>query len=737
MIGGPATCKSPVAEYPYRAFISYSHADEKWASWLHRALETYRVPKYLVGERTPVGEVPAKLGKVFRDREELASSSSLGTELTNALEGSACQIVICSPNAAKSHWTNEEILTYKRLGREDRIFCLIVDGEPGSQHGECFPPALNFRMGADGELSDVPAEPIAADARAHGDGKQNALLKLIAGILGVGFDQLKQREAQRRQRRLMAITAAASVGMVITSGLAGYALVQRDLADQERQRAEREAEIARQTTDFMVGLFRVSDPSEALGNSITAREILDEGAARIETELDDQPEIQATLMDTMGTVYTSLGLYTPAASLVSQALERRERLFGSEHPEVLDSRHHLGEVQTLQADFENAETNLREVLDTRRDLFGETSPEVADTLSDLAEVLTRQGAYEDAEDLVVEALSIRREIHAAPHTSIAESLEDLGLNMYDQGNLDAAVAELREAVAMRRDLHGERHPELAESIGNLALALADLGEVGESETLYREALQMQRELYGDAHPEVAEALNNIGLVLWQGGDLAGSESAFQESLDIKRALLGNRHPGVALTMFNIALVRYDRGDADGAIQMMRDSLDMRRDLLGTEHPDVGSSAINLGMWLSETGDYEEAEELLDLGTYIRMQAFGKEHPRVAIAFIVKANLLLATERFDEALSLAQMARRNLLEALPEDSWMVAYASSAEGAALSRLGSFPEAEQLLLSSLENIELVPIPGAAEQHKIRLANLYTGWGNPDEAARYQTAH
>jgi hypothetical protein len=104
-------------DYKYRAFISYSHKDEKWAAWLHRSLETFRVPTYLVGESTSMGIVPERMGKVFRDREELSSSHSLGTELTQALEDSACQIVICSPNAVNSHWTNQEILTYKRLGR--------------------------------------------------------------------------------------------------------------------------------------------------------------------------------------------------------------------------------------------------------------------------------------------------------------------------------------------------------------------------------------------------------------------------------------------------------------------------------------------------------------------------------------------------------------------------------------------------------------------------------------------
>jgi hypothetical protein len=331
-------------DYKYRAFISYSHKDEKWASWLHRALETYKVPKHLVGETTPMGIVPERMGKVFRDREELATSTSLGSELTQALEDSACQIVICSPNAANSKWTNEEILTYKRLGRENRIFSLIVDGEPNASlfeetaEFECFPNALMFQMGPDGNLTNKRTEPIAADARPGKDNKPNAKLKLIAGMLGVGFDALnagmlgvgfdalKQREQQRRQKRMVIITAASIAGMVLTSGLAALAIIARNEAEFQRTQAEIEAETARQTTQFMVGLFEVSDPSESLGNSITAREILDKGAERIETELEDQPEIQATLMDTMGTVYTSLGLYDPAVSLVGQALDKRTTL---------------------------------------------------------------------------------------------------------------------------------------------------------------------------------------------------------------------------------------------------------------------------------------------------------------------------------------------------------------------------------------------------------------------------
>ena len=156
-------------------------------------------------------------------------------------------------------------------------------------------------------------------------------------MLGVGLDELKQREAHRRQRRMMALVTASVVGMAITSGLAAAAWLARNEAERERVRAESEAETARQTTNFLVGLFAVSDPNEARGNSITAREILDKGAKK-SSRNSTQPATQATLMETMGTVYTSLALYPPAASLLESALQKRRRTLWRQTASKLRSR---------------------------------------------------------------------------------------------------------------------------------------------------------------------------------------------------------------------------------------------------------------------------------------------------------------------------------------------------------------------------------------------------------------
>jgi WD40 repeat protein len=217
-VSGRSSAADP-PEYKYWAFISYSHRDKEWADWLHQKLEGYHVPRALVGRASRNGPLPARLIPIFRDRDELSAAYDLGLYIKSSLVLSRHVVVICSPNSFKSKFVDEEIRFFKSLGRDDRIFCLIVEGEPGAADKlgdasrECFPPATQFRVGPDGRLSQEPASPIAADARPEGDGKSNALIKILAGLLEVNFDELKQREKVRRFRHRVQWTALA--GLVI------------------------------------------------------------------------------------------------------------------------------------------------------------------------------------------------------------------------------------------------------------------------------------------------------------------------------------------------------------------------------------------------------------------------------------------------------------------------------------------------------------------------------------------
>src|SRR5437764_10989000 len=210
--------------YKYWAFVSYSHRDEQSAKWLHEGIETYKIPGTLVGKPLQGGSTPRRMFPLFRDRDELAGAAELGAQIRRALEQSLYLIVICSPRAAVSPWVNREVQAFKALGREDRVLCLIVDGEPnaGLQSGqlECFPPAVRSKVDAAGELTNEPVEPLAADLRSDKDGKANARLKLLAGMLGVGFDQRQQRERQRTARRRIRLAFAGLALAVML--LAGY-----------------------------------------------------------------------------------------------------------------------------------------------------------------------------------------------------------------------------------------------------------------------------------------------------------------------------------------------------------------------------------------------------------------------------------------------------------------------------------------------------------------------------------
>lgn len=724
--------------FRYRAFISYSHADEAWAKWLHRALETYRVPKHVVGKITSAGPIPNRLSPVFRDREELPTATNLGATLLQALEQSAAQIVICSTTAARSRWVNEEILTFKRLGREHRIFCLIVNGEPGaSAHPEtasqeCFPRALIHRLAPDGSLSAETLEPIAADVRPNKDTRQDAKLKLIAGLLDLGLNELKRREQQRRNRRLALLATASVAGMAVTSTLATTAWLARNEAERERQRATAEAETARQTTRFMVDLFKVSDPSEALGNTITAREILDKGAARISRELGDQPAIQATLMDTMGTVYTSLGLYRSAMPLMQAALEKRRNVFGNNAPESAETLNHLGQVQILAADYAAARRHIDEALEIQRRVHGARSAEVAATLTMKADLLERTGDYRGGEPLIKQALAIQRSIHPGADPAVAASIQALGLNYYQRGDYEPAVTQLREAVAMRRALHGASHPALAEAMNNLAWALFNQGQPAEAERIFRDALAMNRKLLGPAHPDIAAGLNNLAYVLEKRGQLAGAEAVYRESLEMNRKLLGDRHPDVAATMSNLAFVMYGRGAHRQAIDLLRQCLSLRREVLGASHPEVAQSATNLAYWLIEAGALDESTRLAEEGLRIRIANLGELHPQVAGTLIVQANLLLAKRDARAAQGAADHALRIVAAAkLPSDHWLAAAARNAQGAALLQMHHYARAEPLLLGSLDGLKQAPIPDLATRGRAHVVELYKAWGRPDRAA------
>ncbi len=208
----------------YRAFISYSHRDAGTAAWLHRRLETYRIPKHLTGSITALGTVPARLTPIFRDREDLPAATDLSAAVQAALAVSDSLIVICSPHAAASKWVAKEIETFHALHPDRPVLLAVAEGDPP----DCFPQPIRA----------LAAEPLAADLRKSGDGRRLGVLKLIAGMTGLPLDRLAQRDEQRRLRRVMAVTLAAIAGTVTMAVLLALAVLARSESERQRHQAE-------------------------------------------------------------------------------------------------------------------------------------------------------------------------------------------------------------------------------------------------------------------------------------------------------------------------------------------------------------------------------------------------------------------------------------------------------------------------------------------------------------------
>lgn len=236
------------AEGRYAAFISYSHADMAFARWLHKGIETYRVPGALVGTPGDRGPIVARLRPVFRDEDELAGAAELGPKLEGALARSDALVVICSPASARSAWVDKEIRTFKRINPGAPVFAVIASGKPDDPDQPCFPPSLLFALDEHGELDHgQPLEPLAPDLQKND--RRTVKLKLIAGLLGTPFSALYRRDQRRARRIAVGLGSFALVLILVLSGLSIAAVSYARMAVQQRNEAQAARRLAEENAD--------------------------------------------------------------------------------------------------------------------------------------------------------------------------------------------------------------------------------------------------------------------------------------------------------------------------------------------------------------------------------------------------------------------------------------------------------------------------------------------------------
>lgn len=592
----------------YRAFLSYSHRDKAAVAKLHRMLETFRVPAQLVGRETPIGPAPRRLTPIFRDRDELPASDDLGARLTDALRRSMFLVVICSPASARSTYVREEILQFKRLHGEGRVLALIVDGEPnaadmpGREDEECFPVPLKFRIGPDGELSSVRAEPIAADVRPHADGWRLGEMKLIAGLTGLGLDDLVQRETQRRIQSLAAIATAATAGMILTCGLAVYANTKRLEAERQRTIAERESAAARAASDYLISTFELANPATENPETITALTILDRSAERARRELKSQPAIQARLLSTLGVAYNNLGLFDAAQKALEPSIGDMRKA-GAEGVAPLLT---LAITYTDQGDVERA---LATVASAEAALKGD-EPETLELRARAAVVKGRAyAARTELAKAIVEydrGLALYGRLPRPPHDRIAVLTENRGLLLIDEGRHDEAETALQSSLATYLRLYGQNHVRVGSAWNALAYNALMRQRYEEAERRIATAIRIRSAVLDAKNPSLADSYSLQGQIQQATGRLADAERSLQRAVAIYRNAYGRPHANIGIAEVFLGLIQSERAQTAAALATLADAKRNYDVGYGGLHPNHGDLLVHRAIVLARAGRMREA-----------------------------------------------------------------------------------------------------------------------------------
>ncbi|MBI1827671.1 MAG: serine/threonine protein kinase [Planctomycetes bacterium] len=393
----------------------------------------------------------------------------------------------------------------------------------------------------------------------------------------------QMRKFAKRNKALVGGVFAVFVVLVI--GLVGisWALIR---AKDAGRAALMSAAKAKAVNDFLQNMLAGVDPESIGPNALTVREVLDHASARLEKELVDQPEVAASIHQTLGKHYSTLGHFIEADQHHRKAVELRRSLARGNDPELAEALFYLAANLQEKRDIVEAEAPTREALEMRRRLFGQESLQVADSLYDLASILIDEQRPTEAEPLARESLAIRRRLLGAQHASVATSVGMLGWCLMALGRLDEAEAALRDAVEMVRALPGDNERALAARLTYLSNLLRTREKYVEQEAVLREAIDIRTRRLAQNHPALAWNLLNLAQIRRRFGDLDEAEAACRKALEIYEKKRGPRHGDVADCQQLLAQIYEDQGRLVEAQAWWSACLEMRRQLLPPGHPDI-------------------------------------------------------------------------------------------------------------------------------------------------------
>jgi serine/threonine-protein kinase len=447
-------------------------------------------------------------------------------------------------------------------------------------------------------------------------------------------------------RNRMGVAAAAAVVVALAAGLVATTW--------QARRAEREAARAFQARDFLASLFQAADPDLARGREVTAKDILDEGARRIESELAGTPELQAEMLCTIGETYGKLGEYQESERLFRKATAVRAGLFGPADPRTTDAEVAIGDALYRQSRFAEADSLFARVVQLRRGQ-GDAGA-LATAMMNLAATKNALDDKEAAEPLYLEAIGLDRAAHGDRHPEVARDLNNYGLFLSELGRYDESRENLRAALEIARE-SGEEATLLAMVLSNLGGVLADQGEYKGAEAALREAIELRRTLYRGHHPSLAISLRKLATLRQQQDDLAGAQELLEQALEMSRASLGPVSDDVARCLNDLAILAFHRRDLAAARDRFAEALAVFEQVLPAGHATLVTMANNLATVALELGDVDGAEASYARVMEMRLAKLGPDHPGVASAWTAIASVHNRRARWGESLAAYREALR--------------------------------------------------------------------------------
>jgi eukaryotic-like serine/threonine-protein kinase len=435
-----------------------------------------------------------------------------------------------------------------------------------------------------------------------------------------GKDSILHRAKKFTSRNRWTVSVSAAIVLMVLS-FSVITFVQSKAIQARAIEAEQQRDRAEQVSSFLTNLFNSVNPDEAENNALSAIDLLHRGAKRVDNELADQPELQASLYLVISDVYEKLGMFDAGLSLAEKAYQINIELYGDVHPETARSLNAIGWLHRQNADYELADSLITAALQLRRGIHGSNHPDVARSLNDLAVLKQSRGDYAAADTLLLESITIRQTLANTPNEALGVALSNHAALKYSLGDFEAAESQMKEALAIFLETAGTSDMRTANVMSNLAAILMVRNKMEEAIDYYEQALVVRSGILSPEHPDIASSYAHLGNLYRRTGRLDEAERYLTRALNLREGSLGEEHELIFDTKRLLGLL-YDNMGNDG------------------EAENYYSEAIEGFLRLNPTGHIEAAETLHNLGSlYLRKINPRKAEPYLRHALEMRERIL--------------------------------------------------------------------------------------------------